>query len=55
MKVTQTNTALRVVGFLTVVFALYHVTTNRLDYLRVTNEAARQGFISAEDRTRQLA
>mgnify|MGYP003343214093 FL=1 len=55
MKLTQTNTALRVVGFLTVVFALYHVTTNRLDYLRVTNEAARQGFISAEDRTRQLA
>ena len=55
MKVAQTNTALRVVGFLAVAFALYHVTTNRLDYLRSTNEAARQGFISAEDRTRQLA
>ena len=55
MKITQTNTALRVVGFLTVIFALYHVTTNRLDYLRSTNEAARQGFISAEDRTKQLA
>ena len=55
MKVAQTSTALRVVGFLAVIFSLYHVTTNRLDHLRLSNEAARQGFISAEDRTKQLA
>ena len=55
MKVTQTSTAFKVVGFIAVAFSLYHVTVNRLDYLRSANEAARQGFISAEDRTRQLA
>ena len=45
----------KVVGFTAVVFSLYTVTVSRLDYLRSANEAARQGFISAEDRTRQLA
>jgi spore germination cell wall hydrolase CwlJ-like protein len=54
LKVIRTSTALKVIGFIAVAFALYHVTTNRLDYLRSTNESARQGFISAEDRTRQL-
>jgi spore germination cell wall hydrolase CwlJ-like protein len=55
LKIAQTSTALKAVGFLAVVFSLYHVTTNRLDYLRSANDAARQGFISAEDRTKQLA
>ena len=45
----------KVVGFTAVVFSLYTVTVNRLDYLRSANDAARQGFISAEDRTKQLA
>jgi spore germination cell wall hydrolase CwlJ-like protein len=54
LKVIRTSTALKVIGFIAVAFALYHVTTNRLDYLRSTNESARQGFISADDRTRQL-
>ena len=45
----------KLVGFTAVVFSLYTVTANRLDTLRNQNEAARQGFISAEDRTRQLA
>jgi spore germination cell wall hydrolase CwlJ-like protein len=54
LKVIQTSTALKVIGFIAVAFALYHVTTNRLDYLRSNNESARQGFISADDRTRQL-
>lgn len=31
------------------------VTQHKLEILRVTNEVARQGFISVEDRTRQLA
>ena len=45
----------KLVGFTAIVFSVYTVTGNRLDYLRSTNEAARQGFISAEDRTKQLA
>ena len=45
----------KLVGFVAVVFSVYTVSTNRLDTLRVTGEVARQGFISAEDRTRQLA
>jgi len=35
--------------------AVVTVTQNKLDILKVTNEVARQGFVSAEDRTRQLA
>lgn len=45
----------KIVGFTAVVLSLYTVTIHRLDTLRGVNEAARQGFISAEDRTRQLA
>jgi spore germination cell wall hydrolase CwlJ-like protein len=45
----------KIVGFVAVVFSVYTVSTNRLDTLRGTNEAARQGFISAEHRTQQLA
>jgi spore germination cell wall hydrolase CwlJ-like protein len=42
-------------GFVIVMIAVVTVTQNKLDILKVTNEAARQGFVSAEDRTRQLA
>ena len=42
-------------GFVIVMIAVVTVTQSKLDILKVTNEAARQGFVSAEDRTRQLA
>jgi spore germination cell wall hydrolase CwlJ-like protein len=42
-------------GFVIVMIAVVTVTQNKLDILKVTNEVARQGFVSAEDRTRQLA
>ena len=42
-------------GFMIVVFAVTAVTQHKLDILKATNEVARQGFVSAEDRTRQLA
>ena len=35
-------------------FAVTTVTNNKLDTLRSSNEALRQGFVSAADRTRQL-
>ena len=38
-----------------VVFAVTAVTQHKLDILKATNEVARQGFVSAEDQTRQLA
>ena len=38
-----------------VMIAVVTVTQHKLDILKVTNEVARQGFISVEDRTRQLA
>jgi spore germination cell wall hydrolase CwlJ-like protein len=41
-------------GFIAVVFAVTTVTNNKLDTLRSSNEALRQGFVSAADRTRQL-
>ena len=55
MNIAQTSKALKIFGFVIVALSVYTVTVNRLDDLRNTNEAARQGFISAEDRTRQLA
>ena len=55
MATTRTNIVFKVLGFMAVSFAVYTVTAHRLDDLRATNEAARQGFISAEDRTQQLA
>lgn len=42
-------------GFMIVMIAVVTVTQHKLDILKVTNEVARQGFISVEDRTRQLA
>ena len=47
--------ALKALGFLCVVYAVGTVTTNKLNELRTENEAPRQGFISAADRTQQLA
>jgi len=42
-------------GFVIVMIAVVTVTQNKLDILKATNEVARQGFVSAEDRSRQLA
>ena len=55
MDIARTSKAFKIFGFIAVVSALYTVTVNKLDDLRSVNEAARQGFISAEDRTKQLA
>jgi spore germination cell wall hydrolase CwlJ-like protein len=41
-------------SFLAVAVAVIMVTDAKLDTLRATNEVARQGFISASDRARQL-
>jgi N-acetylmuramoyl-L-alanine amidase len=38
-----------------VMFTVVLVTQHKLEILKVTNEVARQGFVSVEDRTRQLA
>ena len=38
-----------------VMLAVTTVTQHKLEILKVTNEVARQGFVSVEDRTRQLA
>ena len=38
-----------------VMIAVVTVTQHKLEILKVTNEVARQGFISVEDRTKQLA
>jgi len=38
-----------------VMIAVVTVTQHKLEILKVTNEVARQGFVSVEDRTRQLA
>ena len=54
MNIARTSTAVKILGFIAVVFSVYVVTVTRLDDLRNANQAARQGFISAEDRTKQL-
>ena len=46
--------AVKVACFTMVVFAVTTVTANKLDTLKATNEVARQGFISAADRAKQL-
>ena len=55
MNIARTSKAFKIFGFLAVALSVYTVTINRLDELRNINDAARQGFISAEDRTKQLA
>ena len=48
------NTAVKLGSFLAVALAVISVTDSKLDTLRASNEAARQGFVSAADRTKQL-
>ena len=57
MKTTSTNLGSKIfklVSFVAVVFAVTTVTNSKLETLKVSNEAARQGFTSAADRTKQL-
>jgi spore germination cell wall hydrolase CwlJ-like protein len=46
--------AVKTISFFCVMFAVVIVTTIKLDELASSNDAWRQGFVSAEDRTRQL-
>ena len=46
--------AIKAVCFFCVIFSVVVVTTIKLDELASSNDAWRQGFVSAEDRTRQL-
>ena len=46
--------AVKTFSFFCVMFAVVIVTTIKLDELASSNDAWRQGFVSAEDRTRQL-
>jgi spore germination cell wall hydrolase CwlJ-like protein len=48
------NTVVKLVSFFVVVLAVVVVTDARLQSLKTTNEVARQGFISAADRAKQL-
>lgn len=52
VKLSQ-NT-LMILGLLCVMFLLWNVTQTKLNSLRENSEVYRQGFISAEDRTKQL-
>ena len=57
MKTTSTNLGSKIFklfSFIAVVFAVTTVTNHKLEILRASNDALRQGFISAADRTKQL-
>jgi spore germination cell wall hydrolase CwlJ-like protein len=46
--------AVKLASFLAVAVAVISVTNSKLDALKASNEVARQGFISAADRAKQL-
>ena len=46
--------SVKLVSLVAVIFAVTFVTDSKLESLRAGNEAARQGFISTADRTKQL-
>lgn len=50
-----TKTLLKLLGFFLIMSVLIHVVHVKFDQLREGSEAYRQGFVSAEDRTKQLA
>jgi spore germination cell wall hydrolase CwlJ-like protein len=52
--VAATAGILKTVGFITVIAALVTVCTAKLNHLAANQDSWRQGFVSAEDRTRQL-
>jgi spore germination cell wall hydrolase CwlJ-like protein len=52
--ISISNLAVKTFCFVAVVVSVVHVTNVKLDTLKTTNEVARQGFVSAADRARQL-
>ena len=48
------SAVVKLISFVAVVSAVVAVTNSRLETLRADNEVARQGFISAADRSKQL-
>lgn len=52
--VAATAGILKTVGFVVVIAALVTVCTSKLNHLAANQDSWRQGFVSAEDRTRQL-
>ena len=48
------NMAVKLASFVAVALAVIMVTDSKLDSLRASNEVARQGFVSAADRAKQL-
>ena len=58
MKLNSTfnlgSTAVKLISFVAVALAVVFVTESKLETLRSSNEVARQGFVSASDRSKQL-
>ena len=52
--ISISNLAVKVFCFVAVTAAVVQVTNTKLDSLKSTNEVARQGFVSAADRAKQL-
>jgi spore germination cell wall hydrolase CwlJ-like protein len=52
--ISISNLAVKAFCFVAVVVSVAYVTNIKLDTLKSTNEVARQGFVSAADRARQL-
>ena len=52
--ISISNLAVKICCFIAVAVSVVHITNNKLDSLKSTNEVARQGFVSAADRSRQL-
>jgi spore germination cell wall hydrolase CwlJ-like protein len=52
--ISISNLAVKAFCFMVVVVSVVHITNNKLDALAAENQVARQGFISAADRARQL-
>lgn len=48
------STAVKMISFIAVALAVVFITDAKLENLRASNEVARQGFISAADRSKQL-
>jgi spore germination cell wall hydrolase CwlJ-like protein len=53
-RISISNLAVKVFCFVAVAVSVVHITNNKLDALAAENQIARQGFVSAADRARQL-
>jgi spore germination cell wall hydrolase CwlJ-like protein len=52
--ISISNLAVKAFCFMAVAVSIVHITNNKLDALAAENQVARQGFISAADRAKQL-